>query len=775
MNRLLILATVGATSALASSQMAMSQTAASGASAGGDTIEEVVVTAEKRVEDVQKTPISMEVYSATEIAQHDITNMYSLASVDASLNFNAGGGEGFLAMRGVSSSDTTEIGSPSVPVVVDDFSSNRSWSLTTSMFDLARVEVLRGPQGTLYGHSATGGLINVVTQAPTMDFEATGSLEVGNYNTINTTGALNLPLSDTVQVRAAFSTRDHDGYRGDVINNGDQWSGQKADDEDSRGARLSVAFEPTDTFRGLVRFEDIQVEGTGQAVQSIPFNYVPGTYTTPSGPAVCNGSYLNPTCTGYADIYHTKPALGSTTDFPIYGAPWQHQNGEYVKWNFAQSSLPGDTTLTFLGGYSVEEWHHLSGGGTSFAFLGNSDDNYLPARQYQQNEEPHTQTYELRLTSSDKGPFTWQSGAYYFIQDNDLYSHLILDAGGADATTELAFIFPQVRQISEAVYAQGSYAFDDQNKLTIGIRDNRDTLLRTGIFNLSIFGLNGIPEYGTAESVKAVWHVAYDYTPTANNLLYAKADTGYKPGGFTTCGDYNPENVTTGEAGSKNRFADGRLQLNAAVFYDAYKDQQVAQFTAGCISGTSVTNAGSSRIYGLETELIALVGEAARFDVNLSYLNAKFSDFEVPPTVGQTAFPSVCAAQGTTSASGSNCQQAGDTLPLAPQLTVTGAFEYKWALPNSANLKLRLEGKYQSTEYFDSFNLPDTTQPGFFIANAYLDYNRDRYTIGLWGRNLSNETYLVGAAEATGGGSTEYQYSYGAPMTFGLRFQVRAN
>ena len=101
-----------------------------------------------------------------------------------------------------------------------------------------------------------------------MDFAATGSLKVGNYNTINTTGALNLPLSYMLQIRAAFATRDHDGYRGDVINNGDQWSGQKADDEDSRGARLSVAFEPTDTFRGLVRFEDIQVDGTGQAVQS---------------------------------------------------------------------------------------------------------------------------------------------------------------------------------------------------------------------------------------------------------------------------------------------------------------------------------------------------------------------------------------------------------------------------------------------------------------------------------------------------------------------------
>src|SRR5246127_1287078 len=167
---------------------AQTDTAEPAAEAG---LAEVVVTAEKRVASEQKTPISMNVISAAEIAQKGISDFASLATNDTSVNFSSNGSEGYLTVRGISSHDVTEIGDPAVPVVIDGFTTIRSYDLTTSLYDLQRIEVLRGPQGTLYGRNASGGLVNVITQKPTRDFGAGGTAELGNFNTNNFTGYLN--------------------------------------------------------------------------------------------------------------------------------------------------------------------------------------------------------------------------------------------------------------------------------------------------------------------------------------------------------------------------------------------------------------------------------------------------------------------------------------------------------------------------------------------------------------------------------------------------------
>jgi iron complex outermembrane receptor protein len=735
--------------------------AAQNVATAGDSLAEVVVTAEKREESAQKTPISMEVYSSHEIDQKGIVDMKSLAATDTSLNYNPGAGEGYLTLRGVSSADTTEIGSPSVPVVVDNFSSNRSWSLQTSLFDLDRIEVLRGPQGTLYGHSATGGLINVIPNKPTTDFAASSNVEYGNYNTLNVTGVLNVPVSDNVQFRVAAATRNHDGYHGDVVDILGVPS-EKGDDEDSRAVRIQLAFQPTDNFHARLSYDYLHIGGMGAATQSIPFNYLP------VNGAPC--TYLQ-ACAGTDNISHNKPALGNSSSFPIYGEIWQDITEKTGKWEFTYQGLPGGAQISYLGGFGLLEWHHLDSGETNFASIyGTSENGFFPTREFQQNEEPHTQNQELRLTSADNGPFTWQAGLYYFQEKNNLISQDLLNPGASGAKALFTFIFPEVDQISRAVYAQGSYALTDTSKITAGVRYNEDSLLRTGIFNLTLFGFNGIPEYGSARSNKTTWHVGYDWQATPVNLVYAKVDTGYKPGGFTTCGEYNPETVTTGEIGSKNRFSDQRIQWNTAVFYSDYKDQQVSQFTASCVSGTSVTNAGESRIYGLETQLTALVDPLGKLDFSLSYLHARYVKFLVPPTIGPAAL--VDCAHTVATPAGTNCDLSGNTLTQAPNWTISAAFEHAWNAFDGGKINLRLEGKYTSKQYFDSFNFSDTEQGAYAIGNAYLDYGHDNWLFGLYARNFTNTTYLTFGAEATGGGDAEYEYAYGAPRTFGVRFQV---
>ena len=176
-------------------------------------LEEIVVTAEKRETTASKTAISMSVLSSEEIQAQGVRDISSLAQVDPTLQFDQSSSDAtILTIRGVSSRDTTEIGDPAVPVGIDGFFMDRTYAVGEATYDLQRVEVLRGPQGTLYGRNAIGGVVNFITNEPTKDYEGTASVTYGNYNQIDTTGAVNLPLSDTAQMRFSFGTYSHSGY-----------------------------------------------------------------------------------------------------------------------------------------------------------------------------------------------------------------------------------------------------------------------------------------------------------------------------------------------------------------------------------------------------------------------------------------------------------------------------------------------------------------------------------------------------------------------------------
>jgi iron complex outermembrane receptor protein len=261
--------------------------------------------------------------------------------------------------------------------------------------------------------------------------------------------------------------------------------------------------------------------------------------------------------------------------------------------------------------------------------------------------------------------------------------------------------------------------------------------------------------------------VGYDWTPTNVNLVYVKFDTGYKPGGFTTCNPYQPETVKTVEVGSKNRLDNNTIQVNGAAFYNKYQDQQVSALSASCSSGTIVQNAGSSTIYGLEASLDALFTESDKVDLGVTLLHARFDDFLAYPTNGAATYFANCPAK-----SGGNCQLAGNMLPQAPNFTVALGYEHDWALPGDAGLNLRLESKYQTKQYFDAFNFNDSQQDGYGLVNAYFGYSTSKWRVNIFGRNLANKLYLVDAAEVTTGGAHTYRYGFGAPRTYGVHFET---
>jgi iron complex outermembrane receptor protein len=314
----------------------------------------------------------------------------------------------------------------------------------------------------------------------------------------------------------------------------------------------------------------------------------------------------------------------------------------------------------------------------------------------------------------------------------------------------------------------------DNSQLTVGARYSWDDLTRIGTIALPVYGVPAFPDNGTYTSDKATWHLGYDYSLTSANLLYAKVDTGYKPGGLGACGNFKSEEVTTGEIGSKNRWADNTVQFNAAAFYSDYKDQQIDQFINTCDAGSVTTNAGKSRIYGFESDFKILVEPIGTADLGLSLLHATYSTLALPPSYGSAiataTTPSACpGAQSSSNAQ--NCNLNGNTAVQSPKYVISAGLDHVWHA-DPADIDLRVEGRYTAKIYFDPFNYADTTQPGFALLNAYLNYKRDNWSVGLYGRNLANKTYLNYAQETTTGGAAEYDYSYGDPRVFGIRFEA---
>jgi iron complex outermembrane receptor protein len=711
------------------------------------TLEEVVVTAQKREESAQKTPISMNVYSAADITQKGVVNLQALTENDTSLMINRSGGTATLALRGVASTATNEVSNPSVPVGIDNFFTNRWAALDATLFDIQRIEVLRGPQGTLYGRAATGGLVNISSNKPSKDEEASASLELGNYNAINVTGVVNIPLGDRVQLRAAGSARKHDGYRANTL----QQSGQApdaTDDEDSKAGRVTLAFQPTDTFNGWVNYQQLSIGGVGFGVQSILFNYSPlrPGQTTP-------------------DVDHSLPPLGDPNAFPEYGPQWQRISDKTVKWNLTYTGLPGGVTVNLIGGRQQFIWNHSQNAITNFGFVSPNND-FFPERVFEQNEAPTTQNHELRVASAPDGKLTWQAGLFYFHENNVLYSHgLVVPGFGAATSQELLQFHYNVHTGSKAIYGQGSVHISDTATISAGARYSKDDVSRDGTFALPIFNVPPGPDgIGSFTGSKTTFHLGYENQLSATNLAYAKLDTGYKPGGFEVCsGDYKPETVTTGEVGSKNRSAGDRIQFNAAAFYSKYKDQQVLQLKASCNTGSITTNAGQSTIYGVEADFKALVADIGSVDAAFSYLHARYDQFDISSTTGSTC-PKL-------SKDGLNCDLSGNTLISAPPLTVSLGFEHDWAV-RSGVVGFRVEGRYIGKQYFDPFDYADAAQDAYTTYNAYVNYKRGNVSVGVYGRNLANKAYLNSGLEFTPGGSHTYQYSYGAPRVFGLRIEA---
>ncbi len=697
-------------------------------------LQEVVVTANRVAGSAQRTSIAMEVIGSEELKAQGITSVTALSAVSPSVNVTGFGGGTVVTIRGISSRDTTEIGDPAVVVSVDGFYNDRSYALGLAQYDLQRIEVLRGPQGTLYGRNATGGAINIYSTRPGKEFGGYVQVEAGTYDLLNTEGAVNLPVNDKIQTRLSFGTNYRTGFRtGFPYNN--------SDDSNSRSGRFQIAAQPIENLELNFLAQHTVQTSNGNSAQTAPYQI---------------------TSTGL--VRHDF--IPSLSDKRLDKAENSRLNLNDSAYKWSAVYTTPFATVTYLGGYNRLKWNNLAPAYNysqpQTATITN------PARVvqvYNQRERPVTTNHEFRLTSPDQDArLTWQAGVFYFQNHNLLDSYNYTPNGTLTPIPVIHFQY-DVKLKSLAEMAQVGFKVTDTFKITVGARHNKDEKFRLGyLFNAAARPAGLAPTILNTTVKKNTYHLGADWQITPANLLYAKYDTGYKSGGFTDIAAYGPEEVETWEIGAKNRFLDNTVQFNVDAYQSDYTGQQVSQIVQNG-GGQRIVNAGATRLRGIEGEVTAAM-PYGRFELNAAYLDAKFTDFTL--AVGELSWNGTSYVTVT-----SNKQLRGNRPQQAPKWSLGAAYEYTFNGVFGGSLTPRIQTKYQTKQYYTFFNRPDDTQKSNAITNAYVTYSPEEgsWNVQAYVLNLTDESVFSNAGPNDRG--RNYSYTYQPPRTAGARINYK--
>jgi iron complex outermembrane receptor protein len=723
-------------------------------SASSADIGEIIVTAQKRQTFLQDTPIAMNAFRSDDIRRADVTDVSGLTRLAPDLQMSQVNSFVQLSIRGVTSLDTSATGDPALTVNIDGEYINRGIAIGAALFDLERVEILRGPQGTLYGRNATGGAINLIDAKPQFtNVNGFVTAGYGNYNAKHAEAAINLPVSDNLAFRIAAFHNDHDGYR-------DNAPARRGDDADTTAVRASALFKPTDRLTAYIAGEFVDVDQAGVAqygvlVDSSTPGLVP--YTNPSDPT--QSSFIPSQST-----FRENPSRFALDTVGFF------KSRQYAVRGRLDYNL-GPATLSYIGSYrdiNSSQFNNSDGlapnGGTHY-------DVYTP------KQNSGTQNHELRLSSAPSSPIVWQTGVFYFKEAQNLVQGVFspnFTAGGffpAAPAVVFTDFRPDFKSTSKAVFGQTTIPIvENVVSVTGGIRYTKDKKTSTYIqcpLNLPLYlsGTDGsAPDSATcpgrtstaqkASGSKLTWTAGIDWHPAPNHLIFGKVSTGYKSGGFDTVGSFGPETLTAYEIGSKNQFFDRKLTFNVSAFYYDYSNQQV-QVLLDLNGGFRTENAGKSRIYGIETDTNLQLSSDDRMGLTANYLNAKYTEY-----AGQYA---------TLSGAVYPANLAGHKPPLSPKFVVAGNYDHVFHIGELGTLTASAVAHYTSSYYLSVTNFAGTRVGAFEKTDLSLEYATPSktFTVRAYVHNIENKvvhTYAAYIAQPS-----EYVFEYSEPRTFGIQ------
>lgn len=720
----------------ANAQSAKPEKAGSGQT-DGTQIGDIVVTANKRSESVQRTPLSIAAISGDVLQARGIQNTEQLGQTTPGLLIQRQVVTK-VVVRGVGSENFTIGGDPGVAIHSDGVYVARSSVALFDMFDVERVEVLRGPQGTLYGRNATGGVINLISNQPKYETAATVIGEYGNYNKVRLEAAVNIPLvNDKIALRVSGLRATRDGYTINVNADAISRGYRQLDNQDLSAIRGLLRVDPSSGLR-------IDLKADYYLDKSNP---APNFFPIPPLPQLGGENPPQPTSGSPRFVDQ-----GFELFVPVLGRSVDRAGGSrQISFSAKLSDDMGWATFSSLSAYR----------NTRFNWWNEGDGVSVSGVWFFQEDHSRQFTQEFQLTSPKSDKLEWLLGAYYFNEHSRTFAAIPLNF--------LTGVVPDPNILSDATvhpegfafFGQGTYKFGSGLSLTAGLRYNNEKKDFTNRYDrLGTITLQDISRRWTALTPK----FSLQYEPRRGALLYVSATRGFKSGGFNNLAvqdAYNPETLWSYEAGLKSDLLDHHLRLNGSAFYYKYNDLQINKVQN---IGAILTNAAKATIKGAELEANIVPSNPLRIDLGIGYLDAKFDDF-VTQDPGTLTNPPGGPLP--------DINLAGRTLPRAPRWTVNAAVGYDIPLGSFGKLNLRGEWRYQDLIYFTQFNRALISQPAFSLFNlrASLTPDSGKFRITAYIQNVGNKLYLTDSTEngiPVGIGVVSPQNQYGPPRTYGM-------
>ena len=708
---------------------------------------DIIVTAQFREASAQDTAISLDVLSADELADAGVTQVTDLSRVAPGVQISQGGTALQIFIRGAGDFSTTSYNDAAVAQSFDGVYAARSQWIAGTFFDLARVEILKGPQGTLYGRNSTGGVLNILPAQP--ELGETSGYVLGGLQTYGGTlaeGALNVALGQSAALRLSYQG----SWRGGYVSDG-------SDDDRHQSVRGQIKVEATPdlTLRLAGNYQHLGGRGHGQVV------YAP---TAPNGPGITNPQPILPAdrWTSINDSFNQLTSRLTAPPGPsLINTQLLHQDVDawgvsgHLDWDF------GPATLTIIPAYQK-----VVNTSQSYPVL-----SFTTINPY--TGEPTTskaQTLEARLGNSD-GVLTWVLGGYYFNEDQRSLNEVSLGRASdtafvADLGTRAYAAFGEVTYaLTDALRATGGLRYTDETKTVDAHRYARKDSLACAAGgtgpggSCELLTSKGANVQGSYSASRLNYKVGLEFDVGPDSLLFGNVSTGFKSGGQSNADldPYRPEDVTAFTLGSKNQFLDRAITLNLEGFYYRYKDRQesFSSLDRGGAQVSSLFNAGKATAMGASAEFGWEITRRDQFNLSVEYIDSEYQDFVYRNyRAGNPDARTACAVSPVT---GGNAQVGfwqidcnGFQLPRTPKWSGTASYSHTFEFSDGATLEFAPNVSFASSRWLSAEIVENARGAGYAVFNASLTYRTpdENLSVQMFVRNIGNEAVYTGTQQA---------------------------
>ena len=674
-------------------------------------LDEVTVSAQKREENMQDLPFSISAFSGAEVQEYGMTNIRNLKLIVPNLNAGSpGDGRNVVSIRGI----TTTSYDPAVATYIDGVNQFNLDSYISQLLDVERIEVLRGPQGTLYGRNAMGGVINIITKQPTNQTKGFAGVDLGSYGEQRYTLGFRTPLiKDKLYFGAIGMYSGLDGYYQNAFN---------STDFDRQRSIMGSYF--------LKYLVNDQLSVTLNLKHNANRNHGAFPLAGSIADALSNPFEVNQNAVGQM----SDNLLNTSLSVNYAGDKFNFSSQTAYQYNYRYYKSPVDGDFSPLDGFSIvnnygKDWNKV---------------------------QVVTQEFKFASPASENQQLKWTTGVYGFYQYNPVKqgTHVGNDAEalGSDMANFTSINTSTGKSMGLAVYGQATYAITSALDATLGLRYDYEHKKLSGFSEFFMDGddpavvLDNNKTTTSFHALSPKLSFAYKLNETAR--LYASYNRGFRAGGINQTTDqdtrfvsYKPDYSNNYEAGSKHTLLNNHLRVNVAVFYSGIADAQVPTLVLPA-AVTVTQNAGELRSKGAEIELSANVLNGLEIESGLGYTDAKYTNLKL-------------------SDNGEVLNLNGNRQIFTPKSTAMLALQYGYQLKGAQGLKLvaRAEWQYSGRQYFDLKNL--LQQDAYSLLNARIGISGKTFDLFFWGKNLDNKNYV------------DYAYDFGAahlgnPRTYGI-------